>query len=170
MEAAAGGEDGEEPPRETRVLGSELVETYTVRSGEAVRDVRAAGMGQRARRLSGAGERLRPGSVPGCHRQLCPAGAVPTLGMERDVWDKFPRGFGERSRVGAGLRREKRPRAPRSLGPSGEAEAPWASVVFLPAYIYVYVRMFMRDCYRVNIAFKAGLNKAENLSFAWKYH
>lgn len=45
MEAAAGGEDGEEPPREARVLGSELVETYTVRSGEAVRDVRAAGMG-----------------------------------------------------------------------------------------------------------------------------
>ncbi|GAB0194628.1 nischarin [Grus japonensis] len=30
MEAAAGGEDGEEPPREARVLGSELVETYTV--------------------------------------------------------------------------------------------------------------------------------------------
>ncbi|KAM6325190.1 nischarin isoform 2-T2 [Podargus strigoides] len=30
MEGAAGGEDGEEPPRETRVLGSELVETYTV--------------------------------------------------------------------------------------------------------------------------------------------
>ncbi|XP_071611810.1 nischarin isoform X2 [Heliangelus exortis] len=30
MEAATGGEDGEEPPREARVLGSELVETYTV--------------------------------------------------------------------------------------------------------------------------------------------
>ncbi|XP_062466281.1 nischarin isoform X5 [Pezoporus occidentalis] len=30
MEAAAAGEDGEEPPREARVLGSELVETYTV--------------------------------------------------------------------------------------------------------------------------------------------
>ncbi|XP_054072144.1 nischarin isoform X1 [Rissa tridactyla] len=30
MEAAAGGEDGEEPPREARVVGSELVETYTV--------------------------------------------------------------------------------------------------------------------------------------------
>lgn len=30
MEAVAGGEDGEEPPREARVLGSELVETYTV--------------------------------------------------------------------------------------------------------------------------------------------
>ncbi|KAM6256765.1 nischarin isoform 1-T1 [Porphyrio hochstetteri] len=30
MEAAAGGEDGEEPPREARVLGSEPVENYTV--------------------------------------------------------------------------------------------------------------------------------------------
>ncbi|XP_051483290.1 nischarin isoform X3 [Apus apus] len=30
MEAATGGEDCEEPPREARVLGSELVETYTV--------------------------------------------------------------------------------------------------------------------------------------------
>ncbi|XP_068014003.1 nischarin isoform X2 [Melanerpes formicivorus] len=30
MEAAAGGEDGEDPPREARVLGSELVDTYTV--------------------------------------------------------------------------------------------------------------------------------------------
>lgn len=36
MEAAAAGEDGEEPLRSARVLGSELVETYTVRAAAVV--------------------------------------------------------------------------------------------------------------------------------------
>lgn len=156
MEAAAGGEDGEEPPREAWVLGSELVETYTVRSGE--------GAGLRARRLSRAGERVRPGSGPGCRRQRCPGGAVPTLGTERDIWHKFPGGFGERSGAQPGTA------APGSAEPLGEAEAPWADVIFWPVYICVYVRMFMEDCWRVNVAFKAGLNKAGNLSFEWKCH
>lgn len=52
MEAAAGGEDGEEPPREARVLGSELVETYTVRG----RREAAAGGPAEANRGGGGGE------------------------------------------------------------------------------------------------------------------
>lgn len=33
MEALRTGEEGEEPPKSIRILGSELVETYTVRRG-----------------------------------------------------------------------------------------------------------------------------------------
>lgn len=52
MEVAAGGEDGEEPPREARVLGSELVDTYTVRGW---RKAAAHGGGGRRSRGWGSG-------------------------------------------------------------------------------------------------------------------
>lgn len=60
MEAAAGGEDGEEPPREARVLGSELVETYTVRGR---REAAAGGPAEANRGGGGGGKAVR--DVPG---------------------------------------------------------------------------------------------------------
>lgn len=76
MEAAAG-EDSEELPREARVLGSELVESYTVRGG-------GTGTG------TGTGTRPR-----GCARLPQGVGGAPGPG-----WSPSGQGSG---RVGAAL-------------------------------------------------------------------
>lgn len=150
MEAAAGGEDGEEPPREARVLGSELVETYTVRSGEAVRDVRPAGMG--------AGE---AGLGAGCLRSCA------TLRTERHLGFSFLGARGKPRGSGA----QPGEAAPSLAWPrQGEAGAPGQIPCSSRPYICGDVRVVLQDCPRVNRAFKAGLNKAGNLSFAWKYN
>lgn len=79
MEAAAG-EDGEELPREARVLGSELVESYTVRGGGTGTGTRPRGC---ARLPQGAGGAPGPGWSPSGQRSGWVGAALLPLALNK---------------------------------------------------------------------------------------